>query len=214
MTPSPAIDRIRRRTGEGGVGYHLGRALVRHPGRRRSDRHGARSAVAVSEHGTHGHAHVRLGGASVRPPGERLRRPCRRDRRGGRMPLPHRHGRSCRPHPWRGCRSGTCSRAALSVALTMLILQLLKLPHAPAGATTMIISLGVIATPLGILSMAGALAFTILAAFGVSWLLWRPRQPWKPEEKDAPQPMPDPAQGAAPAEGAAAPVRRRDIRRS
>ncbi len=63
---------------------------------------------------------------------------------------------------------------ALSVALTMLILQLLKLPHPPAGATTLIISLGVIATPLGILSMAGALALTIVAASGISWVARRP----------------------------------------
>jgi hypothetical protein len=67
----------------------------------------------------------------------------------------------------------------------MLILQLIKLPHPPAGATTMIISLGVIATPIGILSMAAALAFTIAAAFGILWLLWRPKRPWAPEKRQA-----------------------------
>jgi hypothetical protein len=41
----------------------------------------------------------------------------------------------------------------------------------------MIISLGVIATPLGILSMAGALALTILAASGLAWLMRRPNRP-------------------------------------
>jgi len=103
----------------------------------------------------------------------------------------------------------------------MLILQLIKLPHAPAGATTMIISLGVIATPMGILSMAGALAFTILATFGLSWLLWRPKQPWKHEsEKDqapapgeAEAPAPGKAEAPAPSDGEAPPLRRRDTRR-
>ena len=79
--------------------------------------------------------------------------------------------------PQAGLTPGYVLGAALSVALTMLILQLLKLPHAPAGATTMIISLGVIATPLGILSMAGALALTILAASALVRLLWTPNRP-------------------------------------
>ena len=79
--------------------------------------------------------------------------------------------------PQAGLTTGYVVGGALSVAVTMLLLQLLKLPHAPAGATTMIISLGVIATPLGILSMAGALALTILAASALAWLLWRPNRP-------------------------------------
>lgn len=76
--------------------------------------------------------------------------------------------------PVAGLSLGYVLGGALSVALTMLILQLLKLPHPPAGATTLIISLGVIATPLGILSMAGALALTIVAASGISWVARRP----------------------------------------
>jgi hypothetical protein len=70
------------------------------------------------------------------------------------------------------------------VALTMLILQLIRLPHPPAGATTMIISLGVIATPVGILTMAAALAFTIAATFGANWLLWRPKRPWQKRQQE------------------------------
>jgi hypothetical protein len=49
--------------------------------------------------------------------------------------------------------------------------QALKVPHPPAGATTLIISLGVIATPVGILTMAAAIAFTIVACWGVNRLL-------------------------------------------
>jgi CBS-domain-containing membrane protein len=89
------------------------------------------------------------------------------------------------PAPVAGLSLGYVLAGSLSVALTMLILQLIKLPHPPAGATTMIISLGIIATPIGILSMAAALAFTIAAAFGVLWLLWRPQRPWVPEKRQA-----------------------------
>jgi hypothetical protein len=60
---------------------------------------------------------------------------------------------------------------ALSVAITAFVLQALNLPHPPAGATTLIISLGVIANPVGILTMAAAIAFTITACWGVNWLL-------------------------------------------
>jgi hypothetical protein len=61
--------------------------------------------------------------------------------------------------------------AAFSVAITAFVLSALKLPHPPAGATTMIISLGVIADPIGILSMASALAFVIIASWGLNVLL-------------------------------------------
>jgi len=74
---------------------------------------------------------------------------------------------------------------ALSVAGTMVVLQLIRMPHPPAGATTLIISLGVIATPIGVASMAAALVFTILAGFGIVWLLWNPEKPWSRKEQDS-----------------------------
>ena len=36
---------------------------------------------------------------------------------------------------------------ALSVAITTLVLSLMKLPHPPAGATTLIVSLGIFVRP-------------------------------------------------------------------
>jgi len=79
-----------------------------------------------------------------------------------------------------GLSLGYVLGGALSVALTAFVLHCLKLQHPPAGATTLIISLGVIATPLGILSMAAALAFTIAASWGLNWLLGeRPQGLWK-----------------------------------
>lgn len=73
--------------------------------------------------------------------------------------------------PSAGLTLGYVFAGALSVALTALVLHLMKLPHPPAGATTLIISLGVIATPPGILAMAAALAFTIVAGWGINWAL-------------------------------------------
>ena len=73
--------------------------------------------------------------------------------------------------PSTGLTPGYVLAGALSVALTALVLHLLQLPHPPAGATTLIVSLGVIATPPGILAMAGAIAFTIVACWGINWML-------------------------------------------
>ncbi|KQX05873.1 hypothetical protein ASC59_15830 [Leifsonia sp. Root1293] len=73
--------------------------------------------------------------------------------------------------PDQGLTPAYLAAAALSVGITAFVLSALRLPHPPAGATTMIISLGVIADPTGILSMAGALAFTIIASWGVNMLL-------------------------------------------
>jgi hypothetical protein len=77
-----------------------------------------------------------------------------------------------------GLSLGYVLSGALSVALTAFVLHCLKLQHPPAGATTLIISLGVIANPVGILSMASALAFTIIASWGLNWLLGERPQGW------------------------------------
>ncbi|MGN7800251.1 HPP family protein [Leifsonia sp. 22587] len=73
--------------------------------------------------------------------------------------------------PSAGLSLGYVLAGALSVAITAFVLHALKLQHPPAGATTLIVSLGVIATPVGILSMAAAIAFTIVVGWGVNWAL-------------------------------------------
>jgi CBS-domain-containing membrane protein len=73
--------------------------------------------------------------------------------------------------PDAGLTFGYVAAGALSVAITALVLHVLRLQHPPAGATTLIISLGVIATPLGVLSMAAALALIIIASWGLNWAL-------------------------------------------
>jgi CBS-domain-containing membrane protein len=57
----------------------------------------------------------------------------------------------------------------VSVALTTAVLALLRLEHPPAGATTLIVSLGIIRGTTGLLSMAGGVVLVVL----VGWLLDR-----------------------------------------
>jgi CBS-domain-containing membrane protein len=70
--------------------------------------------------------------------------------------------------------------AALSLALTALVLHLVRCPHPPAGATTLIVSLGLLSSPTELLSIAvGVLLLTVLAValnrlLGVRQPLWSP----------------------------------------
>lgn len=72
--------------------------------------------------------------------------------------------------------------AALSLGLTAGIMVLLKSPHPPAGATTLIISLGILTQPwqLVLLMMAVLLltlqAFVINRLAGIPYPLWSPTQ--------------------------------------
>ncbi|MER7113512.1 HPP family protein [Saccharomonospora azurea] len=75
-----------------------------------------------------------------------------------------------------GARVGA---AALSVAVTALVLRLLDCPHAPAGATTLIVSLGLLTSAGELLAIAvGVVLVTVFAvacnrALGVRQPLWR-----------------------------------------
>jgi len=75
-----------------------------------------------------------------------------------------------------GARVGA---AALSVALTALVLRLLDRPRPPAGATTLIISLGLLTSTRELLAIAaGVLLVTVLGValnrlLGVRQPLWR-----------------------------------------
>lgn len=60
---------------------------------------------------------------------------------------------------------------ALSVAVTTLILTLIKLPHPPAGASTLIVSLGILSTPPQLFSMVGAVVFITIIGWGLNILL-------------------------------------------
>jgi CBS-domain-containing membrane protein len=69
--------------------------------------------------------------------------------------------------------------AALSVAVTATVLRLIRCPHAPAGASTLIVSLGLLTTNKQLLMMAGSVALIAVAGWGLNRLtgvhvpLWR-----------------------------------------
>ncbi len=73
--------------------------------------------------------------------------------------------------------------AALSLAATGALMILLKAAHPPAGATTLIVSLGVITRPSYLLIIEVALVLLVLQAIainrlaGLDYPLWRPRPP-------------------------------------
>lgn len=73
--------------------------------------------------------------------------------------------------PVGGLTPGSLLAGALSVAITTLVLTLLGLPHPPAGATTLIVSLGIFAEPAQLLSMAGAIVLVSAAGWGINTLL-------------------------------------------
>ncbi len=72
--------------------------------------------------------------------------------------------------------------AALSLGLTSGLMVLLKSPHPPAGATTLIISLGILTKPWQLLVLMGAVVLLTLQAFvinrlaGIPYPLWNPRK--------------------------------------
>lgn len=74
--------------------------------------------------------------------------------------------------------------AALSLGLTAGVMVLLRAPHPPAGATTLIVSLGLLTSPWQLLLLMGAVVLLTLQAIvinrlaGIPYPLWRaPRTP-------------------------------------
>jgi CBS domain-containing membrane protein len=70
--------------------------------------------------------------------------------------------------------------AALSLGLTAGVMVLLKSPHPPAGATTLIISLGILTKPIQLVLLMVAVVLLTLQAFiinrlaGIDYPLWNP----------------------------------------
>lgn len=60
---------------------------------------------------------------------------------------------------------------AVSVALTTLVLTAIQTPHPPAGATTLIVSLGILTTPGELISMAAAVVAVTALGWGLNILL-------------------------------------------
>lgn len=81
-----------------------------------------------------------------------------------------------------GVTAGRVGAAALSLGLTSGLMVWARVPHPPAGATTLIISLGILTTPqqLGVLMLAVALlvlqGLAINRLAGIDYPLWAPRK--------------------------------------
>jgi CBS-domain-containing membrane protein len=74
------------------------------------------------------------------------------------------------PAPVAGLTPAFLLAGALSVALTTLVLTLLKTPHPPAGATTLIVGLGILTSPAELASIAGAVVLITVVGWGLNVL--------------------------------------------
>src|SRR6266567_87031 len=75
--------------------------------------------------------------------------------------------------------------AALSLGLTSGLMVLLKSPHPPAGATTLIISLGILTKPWQLLLLMLAVVLLTLQAFVINRLAGIPYPLWNPPAEPA-----------------------------
>jgi CBS-domain-containing membrane protein len=75
------------------------------------------------------------------------------------------------PVPVGGLTPGYLLSGAISVAVTTLVLTAIKLPHPPAGASTLIVSLGILTAPDELLTMGGAVLLTCVLGWGLNILL-------------------------------------------
>lgn len=82
-----------------------------------------------------------------------------------------------------GARVGA---AALSLGLTSGLMVLLKAPHPPAGATTLIISLGILTEPVQMLVLMIAVLLLTGQAFVINRLAGLPYPAWAPPKEPPP----------------------------
>ncbi|MGI9058347.1 MAG: HPP family protein [Ktedonobacteraceae bacterium] len=75
--------------------------------------------------------------------------------------------------------------AALSLGLTAGLMVLLKSPHPPAGATTLIISLGILTKPWQLILLMGAVVLLTVQAFAINRLAGIPYPLWNPVKAPA-----------------------------
>ncbi len=73
--------------------------------------------------------------------------------------------------------------AGLSLGLTAGLMVLLRAPHPPAGATTLIISLGILTKPWQLAVLMGAVVLLIAQALVINRLAGLPYPLWKPKEE-------------------------------
>jgi hypothetical protein len=75
------------------------------------------------------------------------------------------------PAPVGGLTTGYVLAGAVSVAVTTLVLALLHSQHPPAGASTLIVSLGILTSARELAVMVGAVLLVIAAGWSFNFLL-------------------------------------------
>lgn len=70
--------------------------------------------------------------------------------------------------------------AALSLGLTSGVMVVARVPHPPAGATTLIVSLGILREPVDLLVLMGAVVLLVLQGFAINRLAGIPYPRWSP----------------------------------
>lgn len=86
----------------------------------------------------------------------------------------------------RGVDWSTVLASALSLSITGAAMVLFRVSHPPAGATTLIVSLGLIAKPEHLLIVEAAVLFLVIEAFAINRLAGLPYPAWeepRPAEK-------------------------------
>ena len=88
-----------------------------------------------------------------------------------------------------GVGAARVAAAALSLGLTSGAMVLLRVPHPPAGATTLIVSLGILHTPAHLLVLMAAVALLAIQAIVINRLAGLPYPLWAPTKFTPPPPL-------------------------
>jgi CBS-domain-containing membrane protein len=91
-----------------------------------------------------------------------------------------------------GVDGARVAAAALSLGLTSGLMVLLKSPHPPAGATTLIISLGILTEPVQMLVLMIAVLLLTGQAFVINRLAGLPYPAWAPPREPTPSQLATP----------------------
>jgi CBS-domain-containing membrane protein len=77
--------------------------------------------------------------------------------------------------------------ASLSLALTAGFMIWLRVPHPPAGATTLIVSLGILPRPLQLVALFLAIVLLVVQGLAINRLAGVPYPWWSPRSQSAPR---------------------------
>lgn len=97
-----------------------------------------------------------------------------------------------------GLTPGRIGAAALSIAATSAFMILLRVEHGPAGATTLIVSLGFMTTPASLALLMGGVVFLALLGLLIDRLVGLPLPYWSGRHESAPAPPTGPQLGPLP----------------